>query len=107
MYVLVDLSEERLTLAEPSDFGRFHVEVTGGFDEGAVDLLLGNDGRLASVGEAFISIAALRVLAADAVDEPWEQGLVAMVDYAAGKGWLDDTGTSIRAHVEWPPDSVA
>jgi len=25
-----------------------------------------------------------------------------MVEYARGKGWVDDAAHSIRAHVEWP-----
>jgi hypothetical protein len=30
----------------------------------------------------------------------WEEGFSAMVDYARGRGWLDEAGTHIRAHLE-------
>ncbi len=107
MYVLVDLSNESVSLEEPDEFGRFHVEVRGGFDEGAVDLLLGNHGRVASVEHAFIEADALRALAGGQAEEAWLSSLRGMVEYAGREGWMDEAGTAIRAHIEWPPDSAA
>jgi hypothetical protein len=105
--VVVDLEEDRVSLAEPADFGRFHVQVVGGWDEGAADLLLGGVGRLESIERAWIDVRAVRVLAGDVVDEEWDTGFDAMIDFAGSKGWLSEDGTAIQAHVEWPPDDVA
>lgn len=107
MYVLVDLGADSVSLVEPDEFARFNVEVRGGFDADAVDLLLGNRGWVASVEHAFIETEALRALAGPDVDEAWTSSLQAMVDYAARQGWMDEAGTAIRAHMEWPPDSSA
>jgi hypothetical protein len=35
------------------------------------------------------------------VGDGWEGDLDAMVGYARSKGWLDEAGTSIQAHIEW------
>lgn len=107
MIVVVDLEEERVSLADPADLSRFHVQVVGGWDEGAADLLLGGVGRVASVEQAWIDVRAVRALAGDAVDDEWEAGFVAMLEYAGSKGWLSEDGSEIQAHVEWPPDDVA
>lgn len=106
MYVLVDLSTDSVSLEEADEFGRFNVEVRGGSDEEAVDRLLGDNGRVASAEHAFIEAAGLQVLAAERADDTWQSSLQGMADYAGREGWLDEAGTAIRAHIEWPPDSV-
>jgi hypothetical protein len=40
---------------------------------------------------------------ADTGDPAWPDGFAAMVQYAAGAGWLDTTGRRVRAHVEVRP----
>ena len=107
MYVLVDLGADAVSLEEADDFSRFNVEVRGGVDKGAVDLLLGNHGRVASFEHAYIEADALRSLAGAGVDEDWLSSLRGMVEYAGREGWLDETGTAIRAHIEWPAESTA
>jgi hypothetical protein len=107
VFVVVDVRRATVGLVEPGDFSRLHLEVRGGFDEGAVDLLLGNAGRVDSVEHAFLTVDGLRSLAGDVADDEWEQGLRSMVEYARGRGWLDQSGSAVRAHIEWPPDSVA
>jgi hypothetical protein len=43
----------------------------------------------------------VRAMAGGRVGEGWADGFDRMLDYARGKGWLDDAGDAIQAHVEW------
>ena len=43
----------------------------------------------------------VRELAPDANYEIWEKGFTEMIDYATSKGWTENNGTLIRAHIEW------
>ena len=56
----------------------------------------------APVGHTAEDIAAdaFRHWVADLATEEWEEGFTEMVDYARGRGWMDESGTHIRAHLE-------
>ena len=43
----------------------------------------------------------VRELAPGANYENWEKGFTEMIDYATSKGWTENNGTLIRAHIEW------
>jgi len=105
VFVQVDLSTAPpvVTLEEPGDTARFHVLVRGGTDQGLVygALVDAAAGRLEGT-EAWIAVDAVRRMAAGRVPEGWDGDLDAMLAYARGKGWVDDAGHAIRAHVEWP-----
>ena len=107
MFVLVDLATHPpvVSLEEAADTKRFHVEVAGGTDRALVfgALVDAAAGRLEG-DDAWITIDALRRLAAAQADPDWDTDFAAMLDYARGKGWLDDTTHAIRAHIEWPND---
>jgi hypothetical protein len=89
-------------LAEPEDCKRFHVEARGG-DSAALGAALEANGigRLLPPGDAMIDVAAIHRLAEGRVPAGWADDFAAMLQYAGSKGWLDDTGTAIQAHVEW------
>ncbi len=104
MIIDVDLTgaAAAIELAEPEDCKRFHVAVRGG-DAAALGeaLTAGGVGRLLPAGEAMIDTAAVRRMAQGQVPAGWDEDFAAMLGYAQSKGWLDDTGEAIRAHVEW------
>ena len=104
MFVQVDLSTTPpvVTLVEPDDTARFHVLVRGGTDPAMVygALVDAAAGRLEE-DDAWISVDAVRRMAAGRVLEEWDADLETMLAYARSKGWLDDAGHAIRAHVEW------
>jgi hypothetical protein len=93
-------------LEEPDDTKRFHVVVVGGTDWGLVfgALVDAAAGRLES-DDAFITIDAARRMAAGRVGPEWDEKFAAMLEYARSKGWIDEGGYSIRAHVEWAATS--
>ena len=101
MFVRVDLDAPSVTLEEPDDCKRFHVEVVGEGDDAALGRVLADAGagRLDG-GDANVSVDAVRRLAAGRVGPTWDADFAAMVDSAATKGWLDSDGAAIQAHVE-------
>jgi len=92
-----------VSLEEPADTRRFHVAVVGGHDQALVFAALVDAaaGRLDG-DDAWITLDAIRRLAAGRVDPGWDADLAAMVDYARGQGWVDDMTHAIRGHLEWP-----
>jgi hypothetical protein len=107
MFVRIDVSKRppAVSLEEPQDTGRFHVEVRGGgaaHDQALVfgALVDAAAGRLDG-DDAWVTVDAVRRLAAGRVGPTWDAGLAAMLDYARGQGWFDEAAHAIKAHVEW------
>jgi hypothetical protein len=100
----VDLTGEAaaVELREPEDCKRFNVAARGG-DAEALGAALGaaGVGRLLPSGDAMIEVQAVRGMAAGHVPEGWDEKFAGMLEYAGSKGWLDDGGGAIQAHVEW------
>jgi hypothetical protein len=102
MIVEVDLRTQPAAarLVEPDDFGAFKlVLLDNGPSAGA---------RLAEAGipmleeHAWVPLDLVRELAGDAASAEWEGSFAAMVEFARGRGWLDEELAAIRAHVERP-----
>lgn len=104
MYVQVDLTSQPpvVSLEEPDDTKRFHVEVVGGTDVGRLfgALVDAAAGRLEG-SDAWIALDAVRRMAAGRVAPDWDERFDAMLEYARTKGWLDEAAHTVRAHVEW------
>lgn len=81
------------------EFGGFHVEAAQGLSATQVADALGEHGSEAPDDHVWIRIASLRDWA-PSDDDAWQRGFEAMVDYATSKGWTDDAGTHLRAHIE-------
>jgi hypothetical protein len=100
----IDLTGEnaKVQLVEPEDCKRFHLAVRGADAEALGAVLPANGlGQLLPSGDALIEIDAVRRLAQGQVPAGWDEDFAAMVDYAKSKGWLDERGEAIQAHVEW------
>jgi hypothetical protein len=104
MFVQVDLGPTPpvVTLEEPGDTKQFHLAVVGGTDAAMVygALVDAAAGRLEGE-DAWIGVDAVRRMAAGRVEESWDADFDAMLGYAKSKGWLDEPGHAIKAHVEW------
>ncbi len=103
MIIDIDLTGESpaVELLEPEDCQRFHVAVRGADGERLASALESEGvGWLLPSGEAMIDTAAVRRMATGRVAAGWDDAFAAMLEYAGSKGWLDDAGTSIQAHVE-------
>jgi hypothetical protein len=99
--IVIDLSEQRVHLRDPDDFGRFSVVVQGGGTSALADVVHRSGlGRVRADGEhVVVDPIALRALAGTAATPEWDDGLAAMCAYAATKGWVEDDG-GIVAHIE-------
>ena len=100
MIIHADLDRATVTLVDPADFRGFHVAVAGGStDDGRLADLLAPHGRLEG-DHAWITSEAVVALAGPAADDEWQAGFDGMVAYARDKGFLDESGAAIRAHLE-------
>jgi hypothetical protein len=93
-------------LDEPDDCKRFHVAArvapNGGADpDGLARTLAEHRVGRRDGDDVWVQIEAVRGLAAGRVGAGWESDFAAMLAFARDKGWLDPSGTAIRAHVEW------
>ncbi|GAA3198724.1 hypothetical protein [Rhodococcus sp. (in: high G+C Gram-positive bacteria)] len=92
MFVLVD--NGRVSVRDVDNLKAFHVEVTADISDSELDeLLRARDYGYVSGGNAFISVARVRESTTDV------EGVAAMVDYAQSKGWVDEDGEALQAHV--------
>jgi hypothetical protein len=55
---------------------------------------------LPDLNHVMIPVATLRRLAAGRVPEGWESDLEGMLAHAREKGWLNEAGDAVRAHLE-------
>ena len=104
MVINVDLegADPAVTLQEPEDCKKFHVVARGGDARRLGEALTREGaGHLLPSGDAAITVAAVRRMATGRVPGGWDADFDAMLGYARGKGWLDEAGEAIQAHVEW------
>jgi hypothetical protein len=96
------LTADHVELVDPQDMTAFHVVCPPGLDG---DELAGRV-RDAGLGEllpddhVMVPVDAVRRYAGGDVGPDWEQELAGMLAYATRKGWTDESGTRIRAHIE-------
>lgn len=105
MYVKVRAGGADVSLEEPDDCTRFSVVVEGAGDAPSVGAALEarGAGRMAEDDHAWIDTRWVTQAATGRVGDGWPQRFAAMLEYARTNGWLDDEGSSIRAHVEAAP----
>jgi hypothetical protein len=99
--VAVDPARPRVSLEEADDCTRLYVDVRA-LDESAAGSALREAG-LGSPGEAghlWLDIAALRERArATTAAADWDDRFDAMLAFARDKGWMDETGKLVAAHI--------
>lgn len=95
-------SAPEVRVADVDDLGRLHLAVGALTTEEADEALRAAGlGRLADPDNAVLDVAALRAAAELQATAPdWAQQWEAMVQSARSKGWAEDDGASLRAHVE-------
>jgi hypothetical protein len=92
-----------VTLEEPEDFSRFHVEVVGlEASEVPVQMERLGVGGIVDDEHIAVSIATIKSLAGQRPPS-WECSFDRMIDYARSRGWLCDEH-HIQAHCVWHPN---
>ena len=98
MIIRVDAAGQ-VRVDEPLVFTDFHVEVASGFVRDDLAATMG-EGTRADGGHLWIAEAAIRHWLVGQTDDWWNEGFSGMVAYARSKGWTDEAGTHLRAHIE-------
>lgn len=95
--MFVTTGGDGVALSDPDNFTDLHVKLGASSVERAGEALAAAGcGDL--VGEhAWLNVGWLREAGPDSDD--WRSQFDAMIDYARGKGWTDDAGVQVRAHV--------
>ena len=101
MYILIE--HDRVTVIEPGNFRALSVKIAPGVDPTVInEALLGVGAGTLHSDHAEIDIEWLRdrVLThlSGCVDAP--ESFEAMVAYADKSGWIDPSGTLVRAHID-------
>jgi hypothetical protein len=96
--VELSLGADFARLLNADDLSGFVVVLDGGEDPGPEALAAG--GVLGFGDHAWVRTDALRRLAGAVATPEWEEGFAAMLDYARGRGWVDDEQRAVRGHVE-------
>ena len=101
MFVQVGGASGQVELIEPEDCKRFHVVAVGsGASPAAVAEALGVWAAGATDDHVWIRVEAVRAAAAGRVGPGWAEEFDGMIGYARSKGWLNEAGDAIAAHVE-------
>ncbi|HEU5378180.1 MAG TPA: hypothetical protein VFV38_22390 [Ktedonobacteraceae bacterium] len=101
MYIFVSHTQT-VTLEEPDDCTRFHMEIQGLSEDIVGQALAQEDvGLLANPALAWIKIEALRRLAQGRVQPDWTTRFEGMLHYAERKGWLSNDKASVSGHCIW------
>jgi hypothetical protein len=105
VYLLIDLTIDEVELAEPHDVKRLSVAVAHGTDQAKVAELLTSTGAGRPIPgddeHVWVSRGWLQEKAEGRVTGRWSEDLDHMVTKARERGWLDEDGSHLRAHVEW------
>ena len=100
MIIRVDATGE-IRIDEHDAFTDFHVETSAGFSTDDLAATMG-EGTRADGEHLWIAETAVRHWLSGRTDEAWDEGFSGMFDFARSKGWTDEAGTHLRAHVERP-----
>lgn len=102
MFVQVGGTSGQVELVEPEDCKRFHVLYgVAGAAPSSVAQALGTWASGATDDHVWIRVEAVRAAAAGRVGAGWAEEFGGMLDYARSKGWLNEAGDAIAAHVEF------
>ena len=94
----LSLGADFARLLNPGDLSGFVVVLEGEEEPGPEALAAGC--VLGFCDHAWVRSDALRRLAGPAATPEWEEGFAAMLEYARGRGWVDDDQGAVRGHVE-------
>ena len=90
----------RVAVDDHDLFTGFSVQTPAGMSAADIASTLGEGTRSDGDDHLWIAETAIRHWVSDRATENWDQGSWGMVDYARSKGWTDEVGTHLRAHID-------
>lgn len=105
MYLQIDTTQGRTDVREPDDLKHFSVRVAEQLDLESLTRALGSLGYFDTPEQAWIDIRELRRTIGRDDDQEWSMQFDAMLEYAASKGWVNEQGTALSAHLDVGGDS--
>ena len=95
--IVVLSSSEPPRLTDLDRLDRLHAELHGAIETARLDDLCEPD----DAEHVWLDVAGARAIGVEASSDPaFGEGFDGMIGYAASKGWLNDAGTHVRAHIE-------
>jgi hypothetical protein len=97
---VIEIGSLAMKLQDAANFRRFHVVLPAGLPDAAFAAALAQTGAGELTGShVFINIDWLKAQV-PVKDSAWVQGFDSMVAYARSRGWMNASGTALRAHLE-------
>ena len=99
MFISINSETKTASIEKPEVLTEFHVQSSVD-DESYVASTIGNGSEPAGESHVWISIEWIAQNVVGSVPREWEEQFSDMVEYAAGKGWVNDAGTHLKAHIQ-------
>ena len=99
MIVRID-SDGNTSLDDPDTFTAFHVHAAGLTSAQVAGVLGSGAAAGPEDGHVWIPIDRLHALGAEHGGADWREGCDGMIAYARTKGWVDESGDRVLAHIE-------
>jgi hypothetical protein len=99
MIIDVDRAATSVTVVEPDVLDAFSAR-SDTTDDAVVGEAMGPAGHAAGDAHVWVDAAWVRSQVGDSAGPDWVERFDQMVAYAASKGWTDEAGTHIKAHIE-------
>ncbi|MBG01465.1 MAG: hypothetical protein CL470_04265 [Acidimicrobiaceae bacterium] len=99
MFILINSESKTASIEEPDIFTEFHIESSGN-DEDYITAVLGNEAKAAGDSHVWVSIEWISQNVSVNNLSSWSKQFSGMVQYASGKGWVNDSETHLKAHIK-------
>ena len=96
----VRVSPGSVALDEPDDCTSFKVLLSEEARDSLPSLLQSAAAGQLEDQDVMVSVSRIKIECAGRIGMVWNYRFANMLVYAAGKGWLSDDGSHVRAHVE-------
>ena len=99
MIISIDIRKGTASIDEQDIFTAFHVR-SSTKDESLVAAAVEDLAIPGDDSHVWVSIEWVIANTPEGISDEWEKSFLGMVEYAASKGWVNQPGTHLKAHIE-------